>query len=85
MIEVCFAAVFLYIIAELNKQERPQRDVKTTTNGSPRLIHYGLINKHSPTMVFKKYALLLCLRKENEKEFVLVLKTEISDLSVFTF
>lgn len=59
---------------ELNKQERPKRDVNTTINSSPRLVHYVLINKHNPTVVFKKCVLLLYLREENEKEFVLVLK-----------
>lgn len=44
---------------ELNKEERPKNNVKTTIYGCPRLIHYGFIDTHNPTVVFKKYALLL--------------------------
>lgn len=44
---------------ELNKKEKPTNNVKTTINGCPRLIYYGFINTHNPTLVCKKYALLL--------------------------
>lgn len=57
---------FVYVVV-LNKQGRPKRDVKTTMHGSPRLVHYGLINKHNLNVVFKKYSLLLYLREDNEK------------------
>lgn len=48
---------------ELNKEEKPTNNVKTTINGCPRLIHYGFINIHNLTVKCKKYALILEERK----------------------
>lgn len=82
MTGVWFTIVFPY---GRIKEEKPKNNVKTTINGCPRLIHYGFINTHNPTLVFKKYALLLVCGKKSEKEVVLVLRPKYSNLPVFTF